>query len=127
MAFVEDGERLLGAQISQSYLRYVEPGQSAEVTFKLYPGKVFNATVDYVVKASSAGQLSASGSMVAPREITPVPFVVRLTLEDKTLMRTLPAGAMASVAIYSTTGTSTHIIRKVMIRMDALMNYVIPF
>jgi len=127
MAFVESGEKMLGAQISQSYLRYVKPGHAAEVTFKLYPGKVFNATVDYVVKASSAGQISVSGSMAAPREIKPVPFVVRLKLTDETMMKTLPAGAMASVAIYSTTGKSTHIIRKVMIRMDALMNYVNPF
>lgn len=127
MAFVENGERVIGAQIPQGYLRYIEPGQTAEVTFKLFPGKIYNAKVDYVVRASASGQVAASGSMVAPKEINAVPFMVRLTLDDKALMKSLPAGVVASVAIYSDAGRGTHIIRKVMLRMDAYMNYIIPW
>ena len=72
------------------------------------------------------GQFTASGSMIAAREIAATPFAVRLRLKNDDLMNTLPAGAVGSVAIYSDKGKATHIIRKVMIRMDAYMNYVIP-
>ena len=64
MAFVENTERVIGAQIYQGHLRFVKPGLDAEVTFKLFPGKVYKAKVDYVVRASATGQTSASGSMV---------------------------------------------------------------
>lgn len=127
MAFVEDSERVIGAQIPQGYVRFIETGQNAEVTFKILPGKVFGAKVEYVLKASAAGQVLPSGNMVTQKEIKAVPFVVRLRLDDKEMMGSLPAGAVASVAIYSDAGQGTHIIRKVMIRMDSFMNYLIPY
>ena len=127
MAFVENSERVLGAQIFQGHLRYVEPGLDAEVTFKLYPGKVYKAKVDYVVRASALGQVMPGGGMVAPQQIAAAPFAVPLRLEDQALMNSLPAGAVGSVAIYSGSGAPTHVIRKVMIRMDAFLNYIIPF
>lgn len=126
MAFVENSERVVGAQILQGHLRYIEPDMDAEVTFKLFPGKVYNAKVNHVVKASATGQALPSGSMVAPREINSTPFVIHLRIDDDNLMNTLPAGAVGTVAIYSDKGEATHIIRKVMIRMDAFMNYIIP-
>jgi len=64
---------------------------------------------------------------ISRREISAAPFGVRLRLDDETPMNTSPAGAVGSVTIYSTKGKATHIIRKVMIRMDAYMNFIIPF
>ena len=127
MAFVENSERVVGAQILQGHLRFIEPGLDAEVTFKLFPGKIYNAKVERVVRATATGQALPSGSMVAPREIVAVPFAIHLWMEDDTLAVTLPAGAVGTVAIYSTKGKATHIIRKVMIRMDAYMNFIIPY
>ena len=127
MSFVEDSTRVIGAQIPQGYLRLIEPGQSAEITFKLYPGKIYNATVEYVIPATATGQIATSGAMFTPREIVAAPFAVRIKLEDDTLMNSLPAGAVGSVAIYTGSGAATHVIRKVMIRMDAYMNYLIPY
>jgi multidrug resistance efflux pump len=127
MAFVENNEHLLGAQIPQGYLRFVEPGQEVEVTFTMFPGRIFSAKVDYVVRANASGQVLAGGKMVSAREINAVPFMVRLKLDDQAFMRSLPAGAVASVAIYSESGKGTHIIRKVMIRMESFMNFIKPF
>lgn len=127
MAFVENSERLIVTQIAQGFLRHVKPGLHAEVTFKLFPGKIYKAKVDYVIRASATGQVIPSGQMVAPRDIVTAPYGVRLRLENKELMNNLPAGAAASVAIYSSKGKATHLIRKVMIRMDAYMNFIIPF
>ena len=127
MSFVENSERVIAAQIPQSYLRFVEPDLNAEITFKLYPGKVYKAKVQYIVRASALGQIAPSGQMITPREIVAAPFAVRLKLEDQSLMNSLPAGAIGDVAIYSNTGAATHLIRKVMIRMESFMNYIIPF
>jgi len=39
----------------------------------------------------------------------------------------LPAGTVGTAAIYTKSAGMTHIIRKVMIRMQSLMNYLIPW
>jgi multidrug resistance efflux pump len=127
MVFVESDEQVLSAQIPQGYLRLVKPGQEVEVTFILFPGKVYTGKVKTIVKANAAGQAAISGNMIATRDLTAAPFVVHITLDDEELLHSLPAGAVASVAIYSTSGKPTHIIRKVMIRMESFMNFIKPF
>lgn len=126
MAFVENSERLIAVQIPQSYVRFLQVGQSAELTFKLFPGVVYPAQVVQLVRANAAGQMKASGDMIQARQVVAQPFVVKLRLQDEALMNSLPAGAVASAAIYTEQGAPTHIIRKVMIRMDAFMNYIKP-
>lgn len=126
MAFVDTSELILGAQIAQSYSRYVKPGQKAEVTFKALPGKVYPATVEYLVLATAQGQLPLSGFALAPQTQQIGPFFVRLKLDDESVLDGIPTGAMGSSAIYTDKVTMAHVIRKVMIRMDAYMNYFIP-
>ncbi len=127
MTFVEDSERVLAVQILQGHLRLVESGQKAEVTFKLLPGKVFPAAVEFIIPAQASGQIAPNASMFTPRDMTAAPYAVRLKLDDDTLMYKIPAGAVGTAAIYTDAGQATHVIRKVMIRMDAYMNYIIPF
>lgn len=126
MAFVERDARVVALQMPQAYLRHIKPEQSIELTFKIFPGEIFSGKVESVVMASSQGQVSMSGNMTAPKALAAVPFVVRLLVDDQQLMSRLPAGALADVAVYTDQGASTHVIRKVMLRMTAWMNYVIP-
>lgn len=126
MIFVENSQRVIAAQIPQGYLRYIKPDLDAEVTFKIFPGKVFSAKVEYVIQANSLGQVKASGNMIGYKQITAMPFAVRIQLEDDDVLEKLPAGAVGSVAIYSAAGKPTHVIRKVMMRMDAYMNFLKP-
>jgi hypothetical protein len=39
----------------------------------------------------------------------------------------VPGGAFGSGAVYTVSSKATHIIRKVMLRMDAWLNYIIPY
>ena len=126
MAFVESDERIVGLQIPQAYLRYVQPGQEVELTFKIFPGQVAQGKVEQVVMATSQGQLSVSGNMITPTQVSAVPYVVRVVMQDEALLQRLPAGAVAEAAIYTEHGRSTHIIRRVMLRMTAWLNYVVP-
>jgi len=126
MAFVESGKRIVAAQIQQIYMRYIEPGQPAEITFKMFPGQVYTATVESIGPGSALGQVGPSGQL--PSEFPEVhgPLFVRLKLDDGQLEKSLPAGATGEVAIYSPKGKPAQIIRKVMIRMSAIKNYIVP-
>jgi multidrug resistance efflux pump len=126
MAFVETGDLLVGAEIAQGHLRYLEPGQPAEIAFKIYPGRVYDAEVDYVLPASAVGQFGLSGFAAAPKEIPHAPFWVRLKLSEEAGALDLPVGATGAVAIYTQKGKMTHVIRKVVIRVEAIKNYIIP-
>jgi hypothetical protein len=52
------------------------------------------------------------------------PLVVRIKLDDAKLAASLPAGA---AAIYTEHIKPSHIIRKVILRQIAIVNYVDPF
>ena len=51
---------------------------------------------------------------------------MRLLLDDETVSTRLPAGAVGTVAIYSGRMSGIYVIRRVMIWMDAWLNYILP-
>ena len=55
------------------------------------------------------------------------PFVVRAKLDDADVARKLPAGAMGTAAIYTDHLRPTHVVRRVILRQIAIVNYVNPF
>lgn len=126
MAFIDTSELLLAAQVPQNFVRNIEPGQVAEVTFKTYPGKIYTATVQYVLPATAQGQMQVTGYAAQPVSTTPGPFFVRLELDDPEIGAKLIPGTLGSVAIYTSKVKAAHVIRKVMIRMEGIMNYVKP-
>lgn len=126
MAFIDTSETGVAAQIHQIYTRYIEPGQEAEVTFKTIPGKVFAAKVMYMLPATAQGQVAVSGTAAQPLSASPGPFLVRLKLDDSEVEASLSPGALAEAAIYTPRSKAAHVIRRVMIRMTAIVNYVNP-
>jgi len=127
MAFIDTSDTILGAEISQIYARYIQVGQPVEVTFKIFPGEVFSGRVETVLQAIASGQTQTGGTAVAPGEVTSAPFVVRFKLDDRDLAQRLPAGSTGTVAIYTDHVTVAHVIRKVILRQAAILNYVNPF
>ena len=127
MAFIDTSQTVVGVEIQQIYTRYIEPGQEVEVTFKFYPGQVFTGKVESVLEATSSGQVLATGTAVTPKQVTAAPFVVRVKLDDDKLASSLPAGTVGDAAIYTPHIKPSHIIRKVILRQIAIVNYVNPF
>jgi multidrug resistance efflux pump len=127
MAFIDTSETVVGIEIQQIYTRYIEVGQDVEVTFKVFPGQVFKGKVESILEATAAGQVVASGAAVTPRQVTAAPLVVRIKLDDAKLVGSLPAGAAGDAAIYTEHIKPSHIIRKVILRQIAIVNYVNPF
>ena len=107
-------------------MRYVEPGQPAEIAFKMYLGKVYNATVESIAPGSAQGQVAPSGLLLSAVPEVHGPLFVRLKLDDEAFANSLPAGVTGDVAIYSPKGKPAQIIRKVIIRMTAIKNYIVP-
>jgi multidrug resistance efflux pump len=129
VAFVEHGHRRLAVGIPQSRLRYIEPGQKAEIVLRMFPGRTLAATVESIVNINPAAQLQPSGLLPnVPSPADPaLPFGVILELDDDSIdLLDIPGGAAGTAAVYTDSVAATHIIRKVMMRMEAWMNYIKP-
>ena len=127
MAFIDTSETIVGVEIAQNNTRYVAAGQPAEVTFKALPGRIYTGKVESILQALSSGQAQVSGQAVTPTSIQSAPFVVRVRLDDDRLARSLPAGSAGDAAIFTEHVKVAHVIRKVLLRQIAILNYVIPF
>ncbi|GAA3113283.1 HlyD family secretion protein [Rhizobium viscosum] len=127
MAFIDTADTIIGVEIAQINARYVEPGQAVEITFKFAPGRIFTGKVETVIQAVATGQVQTSGSAVAPSGILTAPLVVRVRLDDQAFAASLPAGSTGTAAIFTDHVKSTHIIRRVVLRQVAIMNYINPF
>jgi RND family efflux transporter MFP subunit len=127
MAFIDTSETIIGAEIAQIDARYIAVDQPVEVTFKTFPGEVYTGKVEAVLQAIATGQTQPGGLAVAPSEIQTAPFVVRIRLDDQELARRLPAGSTGLAAIFTDRVKASHVIRKVVLRQTAILNYVNPF
>lgn len=127
MAFIDTSDTIIAMEIAQINARYIEAGQPVEVTFKFFPGRIFSGRVETFLQAVATGQVQPSGLAVTPKAVTSAPFVVRIKLDDADLAKGLPAGTTGNAAIYTDHVTAAHVIRKVMLRMTAITNYVNPF
>ena len=127
MAFIDTSNTIIGVEINQNDARYIEPGQEVEATFKFAPGKIHKGAVESVLQAIATGQTQTSGTAVMPKTIEAAPFVVRIMLDDAELVRNLPAGSAGTAAIYTGHLKPTHVIRRVILRQIAILNYVNPF
>jgi RND family efflux transporter MFP subunit len=127
MAFIDTSDTIIGVEIAQIDARYIEPGQDVELTFKFAPGQVYTGKVESMLQAVATGQTQTSGAAVLPKAVESVPFVVRVKMDDGEFVRRLPAGATGTAAIYTDHVKVSHIIRRVLLRQVAIINYVNPF
>jgi multidrug resistance efflux pump len=125
--FIPDDEPVhVIASIAEKNLRYVKPGQAAEVVLPLYPGETLTGKVEEVVWVTGEGQVLPQQPIpeVAQRVKTGGKFSVKIRLDPEWADYRLPIGASGVAAIYTDHGKPTFLIRKVMLRMTAWTNYV---
>jgi multidrug resistance efflux pump len=126
MNFVEDEQWIL-AIYNQNEVRKIKPGQEAEVAFTMYPGRVVKCTVDSIMWATAQGQLPI-GSMNAAGGVAPIPpyaLAVRLLPDAKDKDIFLAAGAHGAGAVYTDSGAPIHILRKIIVRVSAKLDWLI--
>lgn len=124
--FVDTAEKALVVQVHQIYLRHLRPGQPAEIAFKIRPGELVTGTVDTIFDVSSQGQAQVTGTVFQAGQIVSEPFIVTIVPDDPALLDTIPPGAAGVAAIYTEAAGATHVIRKVIVRMNSILNYIRP-
>lgn len=124
MSFVED-EQWIIALFSQNELRKVKPGDEAEIILKTYPGRVIKGRVDAIVWATGQGQLPIGGTLPQVGDAPPQRFAVRLMLDGNDRDLFLAPGARGAAAIYSEQLAPIHLLRKVLLRVSAKLDWFI--
>ncbi len=126
MSFVEEGYQVI-ALYSQNELRAVEPGNEAEIALLTYPGRIIKAKVDSIVWAQGQGQVAQSGVLPQTGAFPQAPgrFPVKLDVVDEDGDLFLAAGASGDAAIYTDHLAALHILRKVILRVGSITNYLI--
>lgn len=126
MNFVEDEQWIL-AIYHQNEVRKIKPGQEAEIAFKMYPGRIVKCKVDSIMWATAQGQLPI-GTMNVAGGVAPVPpnsLAVRLIPDAKDKDIFLAAGAHGAGAVFTDSGEMIHILRKVIVRIGAKLDWLI--
>ena len=126
MNFIEDEQWIL-AIYYQNEVRKIKPGQEAEIAFKMYPGRIVKCKVDSIMWATAQGQLPI-GTMNAAGGVAPVPpksLAIRLLPDGKDKDIFLAAGAQGAGAVFTDSGHMIHIIRKVVVRVGAKLDWLI--
>ena len=126
MNFVEDEQWIL-AIYHQNEVRKIEPGQEAEIAFKMYPGRIVKCKVDSIMWATAQGQLPI-GSMNPSGGVAPIPphsLAVRLLPDGKDKDIFLAAGAHGAGAVFTDSGHAIQIVRKVLVRVGAKLDWLI--
>ena len=131
MIFVSGEDHYLVAWFRQNSLLRLEAGTEAEVAFDGIPGTVFAGEVQLVLPALAEGQVQASGNLInpgmAPRPGR-VPVLINITDPRYAAYASqVPGGSYAQAAIYSEHFHHVAIMRKILLRMAAWMNYLFPF
>jgi multidrug resistance efflux pump len=125
MTFV-DTEYQIFALFNQNELHQIAPGNEAEITLDTYPGRIVKAHVDSIIWAQSQGQLDASGNLpVTMFAAPPGRFPVKLVVAEKDNALFLAAGARGAAAIYTEHLSLIHLIRKVLLRTQSYLDYII--
>lgn len=126
MSFVEEAYQVIGLY-HQNELTMVEPGNEAEISLRMHPGRVIKAKVDSIVWAQGQGQIAQSGTLPQTGAFPQVPgrFPVKLAVDEKDRELFLAAGAAGDGAIYTGHLAAIHIVRKVILRVGSITNYLV--
>jgi len=126
MTFVED-EQWVMAIFKQNEVRKIKPGQEAEIALKMYPGRIIKCKVDSIMWATAQGQLpigfASNTAGVAP--VPPNSLAVRLLKDRKDVDLFMASGAGGMGAVYTDSGVPIQILRKILIRVSAKLDWLI--
>ena len=137
MSFVENDQWVI-AMYSQNELRYIRPGDEAEIALKTFPNRIIKCRVDSIVWASGTGQLPISG-MVPPSSQAPLPgmpaqmtgaagpprYAVRLRPVGRDAHAFLPMGASGIGAVYTDHIEMIQILRRILLRVSTKLDWLV--
>lgn len=125
LTFVTKEKPAFIATFPQNVIPLIEPGLEAELAFKAYPGRVFQAKVSRIVPIIPEGQFLVGRQLqaVTPGD-SPGRIPVIFEVSDEVSALDLPVGSQASVAVYTHHFHAMSIVRKIILRVKSWENYV---
>jgi len=131
MVFVPEEGPYFTAWMRQNSQLRLSVGDEAEVAFDGIPGEVFAGKVKQVIAVIGEGQVQPSGTLISYSGSPPpgrVPVIIEITDPKFAPYASLmPGGAYGQAALYSEHFHHVAIMRKILLRMAAWMNYIFPF
>ncbi|MEG1038396.1 MAG: HlyD family secretion protein [Pseudomonas sp.] len=131
MVFIPQESYYFAAWMRQNSLLRLVAGDEAEVAFDGIPGKVFKGQVKSVITVIAEGQIQPSGNLIGFSGSPPpgrVPVIIEITDPDFVQYSAqMPGGAYGQAAVYSKHFEHIGMMRKILLRMAAWMNYIFPF
>jgi multidrug resistance efflux pump len=131
MVFIPDEGFYFIAWMRQNSQLRLSTGDEAEVAFDGIPGRVFKGQVKQVIPVIGEGQVQPSGTLISFTGSPPpgrVPVFIEITDPEYAQYATLmPGGSYGQAALYSKHFHHVAIMRKILLRMAAWMNYIFPF
>ena len=131
MSFVEYEQQIF-AFFDQNELRYVQPGDKAEIAFLSMPGDLVYAKVSSVLWANAQGQVMQGGAvpnMPAQHAAADLPqkYAAKLivTTEEGEEKPFIPMGARGVGAVYTQKLAPIHLVRMIMVRIQMIINYLV--
>jgi len=126
MTFVENEFQVL-ALFNQNELHQVQPGDEAEIALETYPGRIIKASVNSIVWAQGQGQIPMSSTIPQTgfQALPPGRFAVLLDVAPRDRDVFLAAGAVGHGAIYTQSFHHIQILRKVLLRINSYVNWLI--
>ena len=111
---------------TQNELSKIKPHDEAEISLNTIPGKIIKCRVLGVLWAQGQGKAAPPPAGRPPnttQDLPPGRFAVQVESEDSTVF--LAAGARGQGAIYTQHGRLIHLVRKVIVRISAKLDYLI--
>ncbi len=131
MVFIPEEGYYFTAWMRQNSLLRLTEGDEAEVAFDGIPGQVFAGKVKNVLSVIAEGQVQPSGTLISYTGSPPagrVPVIIEITDPNfAQYSKHMPGGAYGQAALYSQHFHHVAVMRKILLRMSAWMNYIFPF
>lgn len=131
MVFIPQEAHYFVGWFRQNNLLRLKDGDQAEVIFDGIPGIIFQGKIKLVLSVIAEGQVSPSGELIDSKNASypgRLPIVIEITDPNfEQYANRVPGGAFGQSAIYTEHAKHLSIMRKILLRMAAWMNYIFPF
>jgi multidrug resistance efflux pump len=128
MTFTHEEEGLVVGWFRQNSMLRLKKGDEAEVVFDAVPGRIFKGEVSHVFPVIGEGQIQPNGEFMRfAQQRMPGRVSVGIKITDTDFPDfQLPKGSYAQSAVYTEHFSHIGVMRRILLRMSAWMNYVFP-
>ena len=124
MSIVSNEERWIIARVPQYLTDFIEEGNEVDLTFSLYPGKIFTGKLEKRLWAAGESQKTTSTIPDLNTIQSSMYYAVRIRMDEMPTNTPLRFGATGTASVYTEHWKAFALIQKMVINMEAWMNYL---